>query len=1023
MSNSIKATIQSIKSQNNKRDNLQTVISTKNAKPGQQIFWELTGTNITNKSLDKSSQPLSGKSTINKNGQIIINHIFKSKNDNLSDKLTIKLFDGSPKKQDLLDKFVVKPEIDQNSLPDKIIKEQTQTPSSRSSDVESGWNTVPSLILHSIDYFGRPNNIIPAKGKKEKFRWILAGPEGGKLPKKSLVRKLRMKPIATEDILNQEGFVGYSVIRKYNKKKFERLKKITSKNDFKIWLEPTEAKRSVFTLRGSIDTSTITESTFDTGNTPSHWNLRESGTVNANDIGMNAISAWDRVSGESIRIGISDDRQDLLHPDFSTSMEGDDNNGNGIPDQYQSVHGTLNNDRHGTAVAGLAIARINGTDAIGVAPEATYVPMRGGFRRIQDGGDLTAQDIYSNTDVVNHSWGQFDQSASLEREGDGTIRVLDPTKQAAWLRAIDESIIVQAVPNQRRTNNPAPGIVVGGWDDYNNDPMVHRKVIGVGATRRNGNIESYSSFGANVFVTAPARSVTSDIRGNNGYANGSIATGLTGTSFCAPQVAGTIALMLEANNNLTTRDIQHIFVETAQKSRLTDSNNDGELDSSTGGNVELRDQSFLPSVTTSSAGTNEGHNTGWFKNGAGHWVSDSFGFGVIDAGAAVDAAETWRRLKPELKVSTETELINPYTIQEGQLGDLESLNLAADWTLNSNLTAEWVEVTLNLNLTEQDETMVVLRSPDGTRSVLIAPGGNNNIGFTGTRTFYTNQFWDENIEGNWSLEAIDIVSDGDQLNTITDAKIDFYGTCQSESQLNIKSPRQESDLEEMTKQFIKQGGGSDNFELFSIKMLGNLNAAGVLSNGLDSNLLMDQGIIFTSGLAKNAIGPNDSESTTTDWNQDGHPLLNDNSFDAVGMDIRIRPNEDMDLQWGVQFGSEEFSEYSPSIFNDSAGLFIADVSKNPDLPLEKSDAKNYLIGPNGGPFSINEISEDPGYFEKYVDKNPACSTTMWEYDGGNAQLISTDKVSLRAGRTYVIAPLIADVSDGLWDSGVIFGNQ
>ena len=75
------------------------------------------------------------------------------------------------------------------------------------------------------------------------------------------------------------------------------------------------------------------------------------------------------------------------------------------------------------------------------------------------------------------------------------------------------------------------------------------------------------------------------------------------------------------------------------------------------------------------------------------------------------------------------------------------------------------------------------------------------------------------------------------------------------------------------------------------------------------------------------------------------------------------------------------------------------------------------------PFSINELSEDPGYFEKYVDKNPACSTTMWEYDGGNAALISTDKVSLRAGRTYVIAPLIADVSDGLWDSGIIFGNQ
>ena len=208
MSNLIKATVQSIKSQNNKGDNLQTVISTKNAKPGQQIFWKLSGTNITDKSLDNSSQPLSGKSTVDKNGQITINHIFKTKNDNLSDQLSIKLFDDSPKKLDLIDKFVVKPETNQNPLPDKIIESETQKPISRSSDVESGWRAVQSLILHSIDYFSQPTNFLSAKGKKEEFRWILAGPEDDKLPKKSLLRKLRMKPIATDDILNQDGFIA-----------------------------------------------------------------------------------------------------------------------------------------------------------------------------------------------------------------------------------------------------------------------------------------------------------------------------------------------------------------------------------------------------------------------------------------------------------------------------------------------------------------------------------------------------------------------------------------------------------------------------------------------------------------------------------------------------------------------------------------------------------------------------------------------------------------------------------------------
>lgn len=66
-----------------------------------------------------------------------------------------------------------------------------------------------------------------------------------------------------------------------------------------------------------------------------------------------------------------------------------------------------------------------------------------------------------------------------------------------------------------------------------------------------------------------------------------------GTSASAPMAAGIIALALEANRNLTWRDVQHLIVETAKPKYLN------ALD--------------------------------WKTNGVGKRVSHAFGFGMMDA--------------------------------------------------------------------------------------------------------------------------------------------------------------------------------------------------------------------------------------------------------------------------------------------------------------------------------------------------------------------------------------------------------
>ena len=197
------------------------------------------------------------------------------------------------------------------------------------------------------------------------------------------------------------------------------------------------------------------------------------------------------------------------------------------------------------------------------------------------------------------------------------------------------------------------------------------------------------------------------------------------------------------------------------------------------GTIEMRD-TFTPGVNTTFR-INDGHNTGWFQNGAGHWVSDSFGFGIVNAGAAVELASRWRSVAPEHKISTNNILATPFTIQEGNLGGLNSLDEAGSWDVDDHVSVEWVELNIKLDLPEQDEIMLAVQSPSGTRSVLMAPGGSDARPFPsrrnsfGERTFITNQFWGEDSRGEWSVEVLDTNADGDTAR-LSDASLDIFGT-------------------------------------------------------------------------------------------------------------------------------------------------------------------------------------------------------------------------------------------------------
>ena len=82
--------------------------------------------------------------------------------------------------------------------------------------------------------------------------------------------------------------------------------------------------------------------------------------------------------------------------------------------------------------------------------------------------------------------------------------------------------------------------------------------------------------------------------------------------------------MLDANPNLTWRDVRHILVETAER-------------------VDTGDSDFY---------------SDWSMNDGGYYFSRSYGFGNIDAGAATAAATSWTTVPAEVSVSSGTRVVN-----------------------------------------------------------------------------------------------------------------------------------------------------------------------------------------------------------------------------------------------------------------------------------------------------------------------------------------------------------------------------
>jgi subtilisin family serine protease len=441
---------------------------------------------------------------------------------------------------------------------------------------------------------------------------------------------------------------------------------------------------------------------------PLAWHLKNLQSP-GNDI--NAEAAWARgYTGTGVRVGIMDRGVFLGHEDLFPNL-----------DTSLCQFGTITG--HGTSVAGIAVARGNNDrGAAGVAHNATF-----GQQYFQSFNTPEMPDEPVNAagiafrndaiDIRNNSWGPPDNQA---------YHGLDPMEEAA----------LELVATQGRAGKG--GVLVwaagngGSLDRIEYDRFASsRHTIAIGAIDQNSVRSAYNERGS--AMTAVSYSTS-----GMGVSDRGIYTAIHvapfygtfgGTSAAAPSATGALALALEANPGLTARDVKHILVNTA---------------------VPVDPADPL-----------------WTTNAAGHEFSDNYGFGKIDAGAIVAAAETWDNVGPIASATTGTVTI------DADVPDNDPAGLTVPLLISPVIRVEHAEIHLRVQGLRIGDIAVELIAPTGTVSTLATV--RNNTRDNMDHVFTSVKHWDELAAGVWTLRVSD-QSPGD-IHRLIDARLTVYGAC------------------------------------------------------------------------------------------------------------------------------------------------------------------------------------------------------------------------------------------------------
>lgn len=186
--------------------------------------------------------------------------------------------------------------------------------------------------------------------------------------------------------------------------------------------------------------------------------------------------------------------------------------------------------------------------------------------------------------------------------------------------------------------------------------------------------------------------------------------------------------------------------------------------------------------------------------------------------------------------------------------------------------------------------------------------------------------------------------------------------------------------------------------------------AGLFSGGIAAGIGLDSGIILTTGLARNAEGPNQSEATTnnlgTGGDEDLESLVGFDVYDANLLEFSFF-SDGGDFSFNYVFASEEYTEFVNSTFTDVFGFFVDGIN------IATLDGE--AVSLNTINCGIDGVSTGPNC-DLYNNNEPANDTFDIEYDGFTDVLTASIN-GLSAGM-HTMKLAVGDVADGTLDSAV-----
>jgi len=524
---------------------------------------------------------------------------------------------------------------------------------------------------------------------------------------------------------------------------------------------------------------------------PYQWHLVNTGQSafasnpagSGNDLNMKS-TIDEGIIGTGSSILVSDDGLEITHPDIDANLFTNyHKNYDALSPFYGDPRGRSNSGSHGTSVAGIIAAEAwNDIGVRGIAPGSVIAGNN--YIGSDQSTEMELDQASGNYSIFNYSYGfnftnfnlLWDQDyADQVNSGFSTGRL---GKGSLYVKAAGNSYEECDYFSSSYYLIEDIGLCFPHNANVDRSNAISNMVI-VGALNGNGQKASYSSTGSSLWISAfggeygqtdPAIVTLDQQSCDRGYSRDNVSSSnsafqkgtdslnadcdythtFNGTSSATPMISAAIALILEANSNLTARDVKYILAKTARV---------------------VNDPSFTTGHPQSQGGffdlAGHSYEQDWITNAAGFNFHNHFGFGLVDIDAAITLAKSYSsgwgtQLQTNPQFDQSGYMVAPnVSIPDSSASGVSSSIFISDFT-----TIEGVQVMVNVTHGRPGDLGIELTSPTGTKSILLNVNNSFLIPFDSSDSpvwvadldefvMSSNAFYGESARGVWTLKVID----------------------------------------------------------------------------------------------------------------------------------------------------------------------------------------------------------------------------------------------------------------------------